>query len=117
MLFLLHLIHDAGGAGVAQLAAALQQAGGGLPGVDDHVHGLLEHGVGACVLLGVGTAAALFAVLNGVLFHGLDHGLVVLHGGAGLIKSSTRLISSSRTKVPWIRVGLGAPTGIKSISP
>ena len=79
---LLHLVHDAGGAGVAQLAAALQKAGGGLPGVDDHIHGLLEHGVGACVLLGVGTAAALFAVLNGVLFHGFDHGLVVLDGGA-----------------------------------
>ena len=41
----LHLVHDAGGAGVAQLAAALQQAGGGLTGVDDHIHGLLEHGV------------------------------------------------------------------------
>ena len=26
---LLHFVHDAGGAGVAQLAAALQQAGGG----------------------------------------------------------------------------------------
>ena len=80
--FLFHLVHDTGRAGVAQLAAALQQAGGGLTGIDDHLHGLLEHRVGIGILVGVRAAAALLAVLNGVLFHGFDHGFVILHGAA-----------------------------------
>ena len=55
----LHFVHDAGRAGIAQLAAALQQAGRGLTGVNDHIHGLLEHRVGVRLVIGIGPAAAL----------------------------------------------------------
>ena len=67
---LLHLIHDAGGAGITQLTAALQQAGGCLPGIDDHLNGLLEHRVAAGLLIRICRGCALLAILNGVRIQG-----------------------------------------------